>query len=84
MKYSELILPSVPLETVKQIRESDTFEAARRDVETFVISAYDAAPREAHSHTWRVRYPGSSERSSATRVRSIPTRSPRGVVLSAA
>ena len=32
------------------------FEQGARPVETFVISAYDAAPRAAHSHTWRVRY----------------------------
>lgn len=38
MKYSDLIQPAEPLETVKQIRESGTLEAARRDVETFVIS----------------------------------------------
>jgi len=43
MKYSELILASAPLETVKQIRESSTAEAARRDVETFVISDRMAA-----------------------------------------
>ena len=39
MKYAELIQPAEPLETVKQIRESNTLEAARRDVETFVISS---------------------------------------------
>ena len=38
MKYADLIQPAEPLETVKQIRESNTFEAACRDVETFVIS----------------------------------------------
>ncbi len=38
MKYADLIQPAEPLETVKQIRESETLEAARRDVETFVIS----------------------------------------------
>jgi hypothetical protein len=38
MKYADLIQPAEPLETVKQIRESGTFEAAKRDVETFVIS----------------------------------------------
>lgn len=38
MKYSELLLPSPKLETVKQIRESASADAARRDVETFVIS----------------------------------------------
>jgi Family of unknown function (DUF6079) len=38
VKYAELIQPAEPLETVKQIRESGTLEAARRDVETFVIS----------------------------------------------
>ncbi len=38
MKYADLIQPAEPLETVKQIRESGTLEAARRDVETFVIS----------------------------------------------
>jgi len=38
VKYADLIQPAEPLETVKQIRESDTLEAARRDVETFVIS----------------------------------------------
>ena len=43
MKYAELIQPAEPLETVKQIRESATPEAARRDVETFVISDRMAA-----------------------------------------
>lgn len=38
MRYAELVQRSEPLETVKQIRESGTLEAARRDVETFVIS----------------------------------------------
>ena len=38
MKYADLIQPAERLETVKQIRESGTLEAARRDVETFVIS----------------------------------------------
>lgn len=38
MKYSDLLQAAEPLETVKQIRESDTLEAARRDVQTFVIS----------------------------------------------
>jgi len=38
VKYSDLLLPAEPLESVKQIRESDTLEAAKRDVETFVIS----------------------------------------------
>ncbi|MDP9420633.1 MAG: DUF6079 family protein [Actinomycetota bacterium] len=38
MKYADLIQPAEPLETVKQIRESDTLEAARSDVDTFVIS----------------------------------------------
>lgn len=39
MKYADLLQPTEPLETVKQIRESDTLDAARRDVETYVISA---------------------------------------------
>jgi hypothetical protein len=43
MKYAELCQPCEPLETVKQIRESGTFEAAQRDVETFVISDRMAA-----------------------------------------
>lgn len=38
MKYADLLLPAPPLETVKQIRESGTADAARVDVETFVIS----------------------------------------------
>jgi hypothetical protein len=38
VKYAELLQPAEPLETVKQIRESGTFENAKRDVETFVIS----------------------------------------------
>src|SRR6266508_4135156 len=38
MKYADLIQPAEPLETVKQIRESASHDAARRDVETFVIS----------------------------------------------
>jgi len=38
MKYNDLVLPAEPLETVKQIRASDTYEAALRDVETYVIS----------------------------------------------
>jgi hypothetical protein len=38
VKYSELLQPAEPLETVKQIRESGTLENAKRDVETFVIS----------------------------------------------
>lgn len=38
MKYAELIQPAEPLEKVKQIRESDSLDAARRDVETFVVS----------------------------------------------
>ena len=38
MKYSDLLQPAEPLETVKQIRESGTLENATRDVETFVIS----------------------------------------------
>jgi hypothetical protein len=38
VKYSDLILPAEPLETVKQIRESGSHDAASRDVETFVIS----------------------------------------------
>jgi hypothetical protein len=38
MKYGDLIQPAEPLETVKQIRESNTLEAARRDVKTFFIS----------------------------------------------
>lgn len=38
MKYADLLQPTEPLETVKQIRESGTIENARRDVETFVIS----------------------------------------------
>lgn len=38
MRYAEVIQAAEPLETVKQIRESDTLEAARRDVDTFVIS----------------------------------------------
>ncbi len=38
MRYADLIQPSDPLETVKQIRESGTLEAARRDVATYVIS----------------------------------------------
>lgn len=39
MKYADLLQPAEPLETVKQIRASNTFDAARRDVETFVISS---------------------------------------------
>ncbi len=38
MKYAELLQAAEPLESVKQIRESDTLESAKRDVETFVIS----------------------------------------------
>lgn len=38
MKYRDLLQPTEPLETVKQIRQSDTLESATRDVETFVIS----------------------------------------------
>jgi len=38
VKYADLIQPAERLETVKQIRESNTLDAARRDVETFVIS----------------------------------------------
>jgi hypothetical protein len=38
MKYADLLQPAEPLESVKQIRESDTIESAKRDVETFVIS----------------------------------------------
>jgi hypothetical protein len=38
VKYADLLQPAEPLETVKQIRASDTLEAATRDVETFVIS----------------------------------------------
>ena len=38
MKYADLLQSAEPLETVKQIRESDTLETAKRDVETFVIS----------------------------------------------
>lgn len=38
MKYADLVQPSEPLESVKQIRESGSLAAARRDVETFVIS----------------------------------------------
>src|SRR5690606_28188823 len=38
VKYADLLQPAEPLETVKQIRASDTLEAAARDVETFVIS----------------------------------------------
>ena len=38
MKYADLLQPAEPLESVKQIRESDTLESAKRDVETFVIS----------------------------------------------
>lgn len=38
MRYADLLQPAEPLESVKQIRESDTLEAAKRDVETFVIS----------------------------------------------
>ena len=38
MKYSELILPAEPIATVKQIRTSASFDAARVDVETYVIS----------------------------------------------
>ena len=38
MKYADLLQPAEPLESVKQIRESDTLETAKRDVETFVIS----------------------------------------------
>jgi hypothetical protein len=38
VKYADLIQSAEPLETVKQIRESNTFDAACRDVETFVIS----------------------------------------------
>jgi Family of unknown function (DUF6079) len=38
VKYADLLQPAEPLETIKQIRESGTLEAAKRDVETFVIS----------------------------------------------
>jgi hypothetical protein len=38
MRYADLLQPADPLESVKQIREADTLELAKRDVETFVIS----------------------------------------------
>ncbi len=38
MKYADLIKPAEPLESVKQIRASGSLDAARRDVETYVIS----------------------------------------------
>ncbi len=38
MKYADLLLAAEPLETVKQIRESGSLDAARRDVATYVIS----------------------------------------------
>jgi hypothetical protein len=38
VKYADLLQPAEPLDTVKQIRESGTLKAAKRDVETFVIS----------------------------------------------
>jgi Family of unknown function (DUF6079) len=38
VKYRDLVQPTEPLETVKQIRQSDTLDRARRDVETYVIS----------------------------------------------
>jgi energy-coupling factor transporter ATP-binding protein EcfA2 len=38
MKYADLIQPGPPLETVKQIRESGSIEAAGADVDTFVVS----------------------------------------------
>ena len=38
MKYSEVVQIPAPLETVKQVRDSDTPESAKVDVETYVIS----------------------------------------------
>jgi hypothetical protein len=38
MKYSDVVDIPAPLETVKQVRDSDTVEVARGDVETYVIS----------------------------------------------
>lgn len=38
MKYSDVVDIPAPLETVKQVRDSDNVEVARGDVETYVIS----------------------------------------------
>jgi hypothetical protein len=72
-----LIVPSLDsaeLTTSSAENGTCSSSSARVRSDRFVISAYDDAPRAAHSQTWRTRYDGSPASVSVTRSRSTRTR----------
>ncbi len=75
MKYSDVVQIPPPLEDVKQVRDSATLDAARTDVETYVISDRMAQQlAEVVLPNLRFDAPGNRPRASSSSAPTAPAR----------